>query len=123
MYFADFMERYRDSCINNIYYYTSKRIHEIFCFQEEQHKFKTKANIKIPQHAKELLRLYRFVNFPEEKKNTIKKVQNNFQRPSLSLKHNGHEKFTIAIDNATIVFCSALAWKTPTRKTPPRGHA
>lgn len=68
MYFADFMERYRDSCINNIYYYTSKRIHEIFCFQEEQHKFKTKANIKIPQHAKELLRLYRFVNFPEKKK-------------------------------------------------------
>lgn len=36
-------------------------------------------------------------NFPKDKKNTIKLEQNNFERPSVSLKHNGHEKFTIAI--------------------------
>jgi len=38
-------------------------------------------------------------NFPKDKKNTPSSWYN-FQRPSVSLKHNGHEKFTIAIDNA-----------------------
>lgn len=84
------MQRYRDTRINK--YHTPKCIRKNILFSRQITT--TKANINSPARKGIGLVNIAYRNFRKEK-NVIMLVQNDFHRFSLTLKHNGHEKFTL----------------------------